>query len=52
MGERAYEKNNDEEKRNRSGAEESTEGAQEELSYDSGAVTKSNIFASYPGDAM
>lgn len=33
-------------------AEESTEGAQEELSYDSGAVNKSNIFASYPGDAM
>ena len=33
-------------------AEESTSAGSEELSYDSGAVNKSNIFASYPGDAM
>lgn len=32
--------------------EESTFAGSEELSYDSGAVNKSNIFASYPGDAM
>ena len=32
--------------------EESTSAGSEELSYDSGAVNKSNIFASYPGDAM
>ena len=33
-------------------AEESESASSEELSYDSGAVNKSNIFASYPGDAM
>ena len=32
--------------------EESISAGSEELSYDSGAVNKSNIFASYPGDAM
>ena len=32
--------------------EESTSAGSEELIYDSGAVNKSNIFASYPGDAM
>ena len=32
--------------------EESTSAGSEELSYDSGAVNKSNIFASYPGDVM
>lgn len=33
-------------------AEESTSAGSEELSYDSGAVNKSNIFSSYPGDGM
>ena len=32
--------------------EESTSAGSEELSYDSGAVNKSNIFSSYPGDGM
>lgn len=32
--------------------EDSTSAGSEELSYDSGAVNKSNIFASYPGDAL
>ena len=33
-------------------AEESESASSEELSYDSGAVNKSNIFSSYPGDGM